>query len=196
MDIVIIFINVLYLGDQSSATNLSEAEVDERMHLLLDMEDPSVITDLRHHNSGPNTRYEIFWNECEKLLNSDIGVAVDDRRHGSITHLARAISIRDLRDQVKMRVPPETSIPSLEWIRLQFWPKTPRSRVALQHTGGFKVRFMVQQRQFRRSHIDAHYASVIFRYMREYAVVCREYCRFVCLDDKHRINAGGSPISR
>lgn len=103
-------------GDQSSATNLSEAEVDERMHLLLDMEDPSVITDLRHHNSGPNTRYEIFWNECEKLLNSDIGVAVDDRRHGSITHLARAISIRDLRDQVKMRVPPETSIPSLEWI--------------------------------------------------------------------------------
>ena len=116
MDIVIIFINVLYLGDQSSATNLSEAEVDERMHLLLDMEDPSVITDLRHHNSGPNTRYEIFWNECEKLLNSDIGVAVDDRRHGSITHLARAISIRDLRDQVKMRVPPETSIPSLELI--------------------------------------------------------------------------------
>ena len=43
-----------------------------------------------------------------------------------MTHLARAISVRDLRDQVKARLPPEVHIPSIEWIRLQFWRKLRR----------------------------------------------------------------------
>ena len=38
-------------------------------------------------------------------------------------------------------------IPSIEWFRLQFWPKTPSSYKSLQYTGRFKLKFMVQQRQ-------------------------------------------------
>ena len=49
---------------------------------------------------------------------------------------------------------------------------------------------MVQQRQWRHSHIDAHYAAAIFRYMREYALELREYCAFICLDDKHKLKVG------
>ena len=178
-------------GDNSVSANLDEAEIDHRMHQLIDMEDSEIIVDLRHHNHKQSvSKYEQFWVECEKFLNEDIGTAVDERRHGEVTHLARAISLRDFRDQVKAQLPTEADIPSIEWIRLQFWPKTPKARASLQHTSRFKVKYMVQQRQFRRSHIDAHYAAAVFRYQREYAIMMKDYCYFLCLDDKHRVKVG------
>ena len=50
---------------------------------------------------------------------------------------------------------------------------------------------MAQQRQWRHSHVDAHYAAAIFRYMCEYALVLHDYCVFVCLDDTHKLEVGG-----
>ena len=41
------------------------------------------------------TKYEGFWAEAEKFINEVIGTAVDDRRHCQVTHLAKAVSIRD-----------------------------------------------------------------------------------------------------
>ncbi len=128
------------------------------------MEDISVLPDLRAHNSGQSSRYNCFWSECEKFLNEDLGTAVDDRRHGLVTHLAHAISMRDLVQQVKDRCPEHTDIPSPEWVRLQFWPKTPKIKSSIHYTGRFKMKFMVQQRQWRHHHKDAHYASALFRY--------------------------------
>ena len=84
--------------------------------------------------------YEVFWAEAEKFINEDIGTAVDDRRHCQITHLARAISIRDFRDQVSGRCLEGSPIPSEEWIRVQFWPKNLKTRAALHHTSRLKVR--------------------------------------------------------
>lgn len=96
------------------------------------MENLNVIVDLWAHNGANKcTKYDEFWNQCNRFLNEDMGVAVDDRRHGQITHLARAISIRDFVSQVTSQCPEGTPIPSVEWVRLQFWPKTP----SLQHTG-------------------------------------------------------------
>ena len=115
--------------------------------------------------------------------------AADERRHDTITHMARAISLRDLRNQVIKLLPPDVPIPSLEWIRLQFWPKN-KSIKSLQNTGRFQVKYMVQQRQLRHSHIDSHYAACVFRYIREYAIICRDFCNFICLDDKHRVKVG------
>lgn len=95
------------------------------------------------------------------------------------------------------RCPDGTNIPSIEWIRLQFWPKLPHSKRALHHTGRFQIRFKVQQRQFRKTHLDAHCAACIFRYQREYAVTMRDYSMFFCLDDKHRVKVGepGFPVA-
>ena len=148
-------------------------------------------------NSGRKSQYDTFWEECVKFLEEDVSTAVDDRRHSDVTHIATAISVRDFRDQVVSRCPEGTSIPSVEWLRLQFWPKTPNSMRALSHTGRFKVRFRVQQRQFRKDHPDAHYAAAVFRYEREYAVMVKEHSTFVCLDDKHRIKIGepGFPVA-
>ena len=84
------------------------------------MEDPDILPDLRVHNTGHATKYEVFWSECEIFLSEDIGVTVDDRRHGMITHLSCVFSVKDLVQQVKDRCPVDTPVPSNEWVRLQF----------------------------------------------------------------------------
>lgn len=147
---------------------------------FLDMEDPSIVPDLRFYNQGSQPKFDEFWDEYDKFLQEDIDQAVDDRRHGQITHLSRAISIRDLVQQVKSRCSPSTPIASVEWVRLQFWPKTLGVRTAVHYTGRFPMKFMIQQRQLRKNHPDSRYAAAIFRYMREYAVKVRDYCSFVC----------------
>ena len=53
---------------------------------------------------------------------------------------------------------------------LQFWPKNVHARARVHYTGRFKVKYMVQARQFRKDHEDAHYAAAIFHYQRELAV--------------------------
>ena len=49
---------------------------------------------------------------------------------------------------------------------------------------------MVQKRQFRHHHVDAHYCAALFRYMREFAISVQDLAVFVSLDDKHRIKIG------
>ena len=44
--------------------NLPEAEIDDRVRMVLDTEDPDVIIDLRHLNSGRKGQYDVFWQEC------------------------------------------------------------------------------------------------------------------------------------
>ena len=129
----------------------------------MDMKDPNILPDLRALNTGHASEFNVFWEECGKFLNEDVGVAVDVRHHGEITHLAKAILVQDLVDQVKVHCPEGTQIPSIKWTRLQFWPKMPATKSSLHYTGHFRMKFMVQQQQWRHSHIDAHYAAAIFR---------------------------------
>lgn len=152
------------IGDQSAADSTSQSLVDGRIEQIIDMEDAEVLPDLRVHNSGQVTKFDCFWKECQSFINEDIGIAVDDRRHGTITHMARAISVRDLVQQVNDRCPEGTLIPSQEWVRLQFWPKTPSAK-SLHYTGQYKMKFMIQQRQWRHQHVDAHYAAAYFRFV-------------------------------
>ena len=78
------------------------------------MEDPHIVMDLRHLNFGTKAQYDGFWDKCSKFLEESVGTAVSDRRHTTITHIASAISIRDFRDQVAVRCPADTKIPSNE----------------------------------------------------------------------------------
>jgi hypothetical protein len=48
-------------------------------------------------------------------------LAVDERHHDTIVHLAKAISVKDLHIQVTAICPADnTPIPHEQWIRLQF----------------------------------------------------------------------------
>uniref|UniRef100_A0A1X7V2Q1 Uncharacterized protein n=1 Tax=Amphimedon queenslandica TaxID=400682 RepID=A0A1X7V2Q1_AMPQE len=177
-------------SDSSVSSTTDEDVIDKRIIEIVEMEDYDIIDDLRKHNCIRSTHYDVFWENCYDFLNEHIGDVVDECRHGQITHLAPAISIRDFIDQVKALCPEVTPIPCEEWVRLQFWPKTPSAKASLQHTGGFTMKFMIQQRLSRQSHPNSHYAAACFRYMREYALQIYSECSFICLDDKHKIKIG------
>ena len=113
--------------------------------------------------------------------------AVQERRHGDVTYMAKAISVNDLIQEVS-KMCPEEPVPSNQWVRLQFFPKNPQAKTASQYKSRFNVKMMVQKRQFRLDHPDSHYCAASFRYMREYAVKYRGYSMFISLDDKHKVS--------
>ncbi len=73
---------------------------------LLDMEpeDSRTITDLSEVTTQHKTKFDVFWSECSKFLSKNICLAVDDRRHDSVAHLAKAISVQDLLEQVHVHL--------------------------------------------------------------------------------------------
>jgi len=177
-----------------------ESEIDARVKLAFDLKDPELITDLRHFNEGKISIYDTFWEYAKKFLEGtaqDSVVAVDERRHDPIMHLARAISVKDLRNQIIKICPEGTPIPSVQWLRLQFWPKNPWNLSSLQYTGNLPLKFMIQIRQLHLHHIDSHYASAIFRYLKELAIKFKDHTWLVFLDDKHRCKIGepGHPVA-
>ena len=181
----------------SSSENQDLATVDERIQIIMDSQDPNIVDDLRHHNRGQPSKYDCFWEECRKYLENVVETAVDDRRHGEHTHLAKAISVRDLLEQVTKQCPEGTAIPSKQWLRLQFWPKNPTSKTALQYTGRLDVKFMIQPRQLRKEHVDSHYCAALFRYLKEFSIMFRDCCSLLFMDDKHRCKVGepGLPVA-
>ena len=72
---------------------------------------------------------------------------MQERRHDSVyTYMAKAISVRDLVEQVAKLCPDGTPIPSVQWVRLQFHPKNPRTKAAAQFRKTIPVKMMIQQR--------------------------------------------------
>lgn len=108
-----------YLGVITSASSLSEAEIDKRVKLYVEMEDPDIVIDLRELQSGRASKFDCFWNKCEKFLQEDIGLAVDERRHTQVTHVACYFGEGSPRTGC-ISVSPSTPIPSRSWISLQF----------------------------------------------------------------------------
>lgn len=175
-------------GDHSASLNTHEAEIDERLQEALLMEDPDLLVDLRALNLKQSDKYNIFWKKCESYLQEC--TAVHECRHDNATYLARAISVRDLLEQVSKLCPADTPIPSQQFLRLQFYPQNSRTKTAEQYYKRLPVKIMVQKRQFRKTHIDEHYCAAIFHYMREYALLFKSQSLFICLDDKHRLKVG------
>ena len=179
------------VGDSSASDTSDQAAIDE----IIDMQDPDVVDDLRHHNRGQVPKYDQFWEQCRKYLEES--TTVDERRHDEVVHLAKAISARDLLEQVAAMCPEGTPVPSEQWLRLQFWPKNKTTKTALQYTGNLDIKFMVQARQTRKWHEDAHYCACLFRYLKEYAVMFKQYTNLVFKDDKHHCKVGepGLPVA-
>lgn len=175
-------------GDKSASEYLSEAQIDERVKTAILSEDDEIVADLRHFNENTSNKFEVFFKAVETYLADK--TAVQERRHTDITYLAKAISFRDLHSQVAKLVPEGTAIPSIQWLKYQFQPRHPRTNAGKYYKCKMKIKMMIQKRQFRKAHPDEHYCAAIWRYMREYAVLYREKCHLISLDDKHRISVG------
>ena len=124
-------------GDSSSSRTSDEKEVDARVQQALEMENPDLLLDLRAHNSSHSNQFSVFWEKLQAFLNDQS--TVHERRHGDVAYMAKIISVRDLVQEVTKLGPPETPIPSFQWMRLQFCPRNPRTKVASLYQGRFKV---------------------------------------------------------
>ncbi|KAJ8038384.1 hypothetical protein HOLleu_15799 [Holothuria leucospilota] len=93
-------------------------------------------------------------------------------------YLAIAISARDLYQQVYEICDKSIPIPSVQWLRLQFWPSS-TSTAAQKNTGRVKIKMPVSARQHRKHHPDTLSDSEI---------------TFVCEDDKHTIKIEESNV--
>ena len=184
-------------GDATTPEDSTEKGISKRISEALDMFDPELLVDLRVNNAGRPEQYEVFLEECQKYISEEVETAVDDRRHDAadvngdiVTHLAAFLSVRDLYDQVAKRIPEGTPLPSEQWLRLQFWPRRKNAAVSRFFTGKIKLKFMVQARQLRKFHEDAHYASALFKYEKAFACKYKDFTTFVCMDDKHACKVG------
>ena len=159
------------------------------------MKDPDLLLDLRAHNSSHSDQFSVFWENLQAFLKDQS--TVHELRHGDVAYMAKAISVRDLVQEVTKLCPHETPIPSLQWVRLQFCPRNPRAKVASLYRGHFKVKMMVQKSQFCHDHVDQHYYVALFIYTQEHAVKFREHSVFFCGDDQHHIKVEepGSPLA-
>ena len=139
------------------------------------MEDPDLMVDLRESNKGHSGKFTVFWEKMNVYLNESS--AVHERRHSEITYMAKAISIRDLVQEVAKMCPGEP-VPSKQWVGLQFCPRNSGAKTASQYSSQFKVKMIVQKHQFRHHHVDAIIVRQYFG-TREFAVSVQDLAIFV-----------------
>lgn len=100
-------------GDQSASVTMTESELDASLQEALEMEDPDLLINLRENNGHKGNKFASFWEKVAVYLNDS--TAVQDRRHGLVTYMAKAISIRDLIEEVAKMCPGEP-VPSEQWV--------------------------------------------------------------------------------
>ncbi|RIA86767.1 hypothetical protein C1645_828762 [Glomus cerebriforme] len=127
-------------GDASATSNSICKEIEDQLQIMITLEDPSIIVDLRINNGFKEKEFDTFWNEMEAYFNENIP-AVDDRRQGLTLYLPLAISI-------------------------------------------------LQARQLRKDHPDAHYCACLFQYLHEFAILYCNHTCFIAADDKHKVPIG------
>ena len=92
--------------------------------------------------------------------------------------MARAISVRDLISQVSAKCPEGTPIPS-EGLNIISARKNPRVKSSEHYTGRLKVKWHIQKRLIRKDHPDGHYCAALYCYLREFAVMYRDFAQFM-----------------
>lgn len=85
----------LATDDCSAPANKATKEVDERLLRFVETEDETIVLDLRRLNKRESV-YDGFFDKASQIISDQVELAVDDRRHDPVTHLAAAMSTRDL----------------------------------------------------------------------------------------------------
>ena len=56
-------------GDASLANDQISKEIEERLRLIVLLEDPSIIIDLKTNNEFQGSKFDIFWDELDRYFN-------------------------------------------------------------------------------------------------------------------------------
>ena len=108
-----------------------------------------------------------------------------------VTHLAAAMSVRDFHDQVTKLCPEGTPIPSIQWLRLQFWPRRLKCGFA-KHQKGPSLWYK------HGNFVNSTSIVIMYQhYLREFAIQYRDYATMVSMDEKHIVKVGepGFPVA-
>ena len=68
-------LRVLYYdltGDAAITNDTISKELEERLRMMLLLEDPSIIVDMRINNGFKGTKFDHFWNELDAYFNEVI----------------------------------------------------------------------------------------------------------------------------
>ena len=144
-------------------------QCDKRWQTIIKHAEAGMLRDWQVNN-GRTPRYDKFWDLVNRYLEEM--QAVDDPRHSHsnedglvVTNMAVAISTPDLYKKCKEAAIAsgfgEDEILALPTFKFQFWPKDHFTHSAMNYTGKVKVKYMVQQRNIRKSHDDEHYCLQI-----------------------------------
>jgi hypothetical protein len=112
----------------SSSRTTAEAEIDAHITEAILAEDAEIILDLLEINTNDSDRFTTFWDKCNEFLQTC--TTVHERRHGTVTFMAKLISIRDLIEQVHKMCTEGTPIPSNALVQFNFFPHNPRTITA------------------------------------------------------------------
>ncbi|CAB4378756.1 unnamed protein product [Rhizophagus irregularis] len=66
-------------GDASLANDQIGKEIEERLRLMISLEDPSIIVDLRTNNGFKGSKFDIFWDELDGYFNEHNNTVVNER---------------------------------------------------------------------------------------------------------------------
>ena len=118
-------------GDNSDEA--TSHQIDERIRLAIETEDPKLVTDLHHLNKGcPGDTFTILFCELEAIVEQL--TAADDRRH-KIAHMSEFFSVCDLIEKVKARIPEGLPLPSVLTVIHLFVPPNMHTKTAQYCTG-------------------------------------------------------------
>ena len=74
----------IWLEDSSASINSITQDIDNRVQLMVELDDSELITDLCEINEGRISNYDLFWENALKYLEGfaqESILAVDERRH-------------------------------------------------------------------------------------------------------------------
>jgi hypothetical protein len=182
-------LRAIYTDLSLDSTAMQNPTLDTRVQQAILSEDPDLVFDMRHMNPGrPNDTFNTFFEKLGSKVEEF--AAVDDRRHGSVCHFSKFISVPDLIQDVAKDLPEGTPIPSESSVLYSFVPKNADTKAAKLYTCKVPLQFKVQTRQLRLSHVDEHYCCALYKYAREYSIKFKDNVTFLSVDDKCKVDFG------
>ena len=125
-----------------------------RVQLATESEDADLVIDLHHLNKRrPGDTSDVFFTELAYMV--DQITTADDRRHG-VSHMSEFLSIRDLINQVKEKIPEGSPISSVSTVIHSFTPTNMYAKTSQYYTRKTNLKFVIQHRQLRACHTDAY----------------------------------------
>ena len=99
--------------------------------------------------------YEEYLTKVKEFITRTVDTAVHERRRDDLTEDKESWQFANLHRQVNHELErTDVKILSLQWLRCQFWPSLKNSANAKHMTCKNNIKYMVQRRLLRKSHIN------------------------------------------